>query len=103
MAFQRIDLLPRYDLDERRKTRSRWENEEGTALHEKIIDLIRKGAGEDFLQSHFEYGTLGFLEDQWDLEGIQLFNENIVFPTGDNFETIDFRRANQLRARVLID
>jgi hypothetical protein len=93
MAFHRIDLLPRYDLDERRKARSRWETEEGRALQEKIINLIRKGAGEDFLQSHFECGTLGFLEDQWDLEGIQLFSENIVFPTADTFEAIDFSHA----------
>jgi hypothetical protein len=83
MAFQRIDLLPRFDLNDRRKVRSRWQSEEGTPLQEKIIDLIRKGAGEDFLQGHFEHGALGFVEDQWDLAGIQLFNEDIVFPTGD--------------------
>jgi Pentapeptide repeats (9 copies) len=93
MTFQRIDLLPRNNLNERRKARSRWESEEGRSLQEKIIALIRNGAGEDFLQSHFEHGTLSFIEDQWDLAGIQLFNEEIVFPTGDNFETIDFSYA----------
>lgn len=90
MTFERIDLLPRYNPAERNRVRSRWENEEGRLLYEKIVDKIRKGAGEDFLQSDFEQGSLGFLEDYWDLAGIQLFNEKITFPTGDNFENIDF-------------
>ena len=90
MTFQRIDLLPRYDLSERNRVRSRWESEEGRSLQERIVDKIRKGAGEDFLQWDFESGRLGFIEDQWDLAGIHLFNENITFPTGDNFENIDF-------------
>ncbi|MGH6666150.1 MAG: pentapeptide repeat-containing protein [Pseudolabrys sp.] len=93
MAFQRIDLLPRYDPAARNKARSRWEDEEGRSLSETITEKIRKGAGEDFLQWDFEEGTLGFLEDYWDLAGIQLFNEEITFPTGDNFENIDFSYA----------
>jgi Pentapeptide repeats (9 copies) len=93
MTFQRIDLLPRYDLDARNKVRSRWKSDEGTALQEKIIELIRKGAGEDFLQWDFESGQLGFMEDYWDLAGIQLFKQEIEFPKGDNFENIDFSYA----------
>ena len=63
MTFQRIDLLPRYDLSERNRVRSRWESEEGRSLQERIVDKIRKGAGEDFLQWDFESGRLGFIED----------------------------------------
>lgn len=93
MTFQRIDLLPRYELERRNEVRSRWEDRVGMALYEKIIEKIRKGAGEDFLQWDFEQRQLGFLEDYWDLSGIQLSNEDITFPTGDNFENIDFSYA----------
>src|SRR5260370_19062776 len=94
MPFERIDLLPSYNIAEARKAWERWEAPEGRQLHEKIVGLIRKGAGEDFLQWEFEQGDLGFIEDQWDLAGIQLFSESIDFPTGDNFENIDFSYAH---------
>jgi Pentapeptide repeats (8 copies) len=93
MTFQRIDLLPRYDPAARNKVQSRWEHDDGRSLCERVIEKIRKGAGEDFLQWDFEQGRLGFLEDYWDLAGIQLSNEDITFPTGDNFENIDFSYA----------
>jgi hypothetical protein len=90
MSFHRIDLMPSFDRQRARKVRERWESKDGRALHEKIVDLVRKGAGEDFLQWDFEQGQLGFLEDYWDLAGIELSGEAIEFPTGDNFENIDF-------------
>src|SRR5947209_13657315 len=93
MTFQRIDLLPRYDLAEGQKARSRWTDDAGEELHEKIVSLIRKGAGEDFLQWDFEEGRLGFLENQWDLAGFDLFKKEITFPKDDNFENIDFSHA----------
>jgi len=93
MSFYPIDILPRYDPARAQKVRTRWGTEDGQAVYEKIVGLIRKGGGEDFLQWDFEKGRLAFVEDQWDLAGIELFNENIVFPKGDNFEAIDFSYA----------
>jgi Pentapeptide repeats (9 copies) len=93
MSFTRIDLLPRFDLQRRQQVRQRWEDDAGRALFERIIVLIREGAGEDFLQYSFEKGELGFLSDYWDLAGIEIFKEDIVFPEGDNFENIDFSYA----------
>jgi hypothetical protein len=91
MPFNRLDLLPNYDRNEASKSRKRWnENED---LRDKILALVRKGGGEDFLQWDFENGNLGFMEDQWDLAGITLFNEEIEFPEGDNFENIDFAHS----------
>jgi Pentapeptide repeats (9 copies) len=93
MSFTRIDLLPNFDSKERQQVRERWEDYTGRALFERIIALIREGAGEDFLQYKFGSGELGFLRDYWDLAGIQIFGEDIVFPEGDNFENIDFSYA----------
>jgi Pentapeptide repeats (9 copies) len=90
MSFTRIDLLPRFDSQRRQQVRERWETDAGRELFERIISLIRQGAGEDFLQCSFENGDLGFLSDYWDLAGVHIFGEDIVFPKGDNFEKIDF-------------
>jgi hypothetical protein len=90
VSFSRIDLLPRNNFEARRQARERWENEPGPQLYDYILSKIREGAGEDFLQWDFESGKLGFLKDYWDLAGMKLFNEEIVFPNGDNFENIDF-------------
>jgi hypothetical protein len=92
MSFIRLDLLPT-NPEERGKARDRWETDEGRELHERISELIRNGAGEDFLQWDFEKGNLGFLQNYWDLAGFQFFKEQIVFPKGDNFENIDFSYA----------
>ena len=70
----------------------RWELE-GRATTEAVLNLIRKGAGEDFLQGDFEAGRLPVLDDMWDLRGLPLANEEFEFPTGDTFEAIDFSYA----------
>src|SRR5712692_593911 len=88
--FTPSDRLPLFDPEERGKYRRRWQGEEGRALREKILGMIRTGAGEDFLQWEFEQGRLGFLEDMWDLKGLDIFQESIAFPDGDTFEAIDF-------------
>ena len=93
MSFSRIDLLPLNNVGEGKIARERWNTEEGRELSERIAVLIRNGGGEDFLQNDFESGDLGFLTDQWDLAGLQLFGERISFPRGDNFEAIDFSHA----------
>ncbi|MGZ4107170.1 MAG: pentapeptide repeat-containing protein [Tumebacillaceae bacterium] len=91
MPFHRIEMLPNFDALEARQTRSRWNDADG--IKDKIVELIRAGAGEDFLQGEFEAGRLGFVRDQWDLAGIDLFKEEIEFPKNDSFENIDFSYA----------
>jgi hypothetical protein len=95
VGFERIDLLPSYNFQKARNARDRWMTPEGRALQESITERIRAGAGEDFLGWDFEKGKLGFLEDQWDLAGIQLFGEKITFPKDqDTFENIGFSHAH---------
>jgi hypothetical protein len=88
--FQRIDLSPGYDRTRADAVQKRWETPEGRDHVERIIALVRNGGGEDFLQWEFENGSFPLLEDQWDLAGFQMFNEEIHFPDGDNFEAINF-------------
>lgn len=91
--FTPIDRLPRFDLENHAKYRGRWEDTTGQALRDKILAMIRAGAGEDFLQQDFEAGELGFLEEMWDLKGLNIFQEQFDFPRGDTFENIDFSHA----------
>ncbi|MEW6439267.1 MAG: pentapeptide repeat-containing protein [Pseudomonadota bacterium] len=93
MTFTRLDLLPNNDVKEARELRDRWQGEAGEAIYDRVMTLIRAGAGEDFLQYEFEAGKLDFIRDQWDLAGMQFFDENITFPEGDSFENIDFSFA----------
>jgi uncharacterized protein YjbI with pentapeptide repeats len=93
MTFTRIDLLPSFDRKKCQQLQQRWEDYIGRAVFERVLSLIREGAGEDFLQYKFENGELAFLHDYWDLAGIQISGEDIEFPTGDNFENIDFSYA----------
>src|SRR5258708_22292 len=89
MSFHRIDMLPAFDAERRTRVRTRWD--EAEEVKEKILERIRRGAGEDFLQWDFENGNLGPLEDQWDLAGFNLFTEELAFSgNDDNFENIDF-------------
>jgi hypothetical protein len=92
--FTPIYLLPQHDIKVRAKYEDRWNTVEGQSLAEKVIEMIRKGGGEDFLQSEFEQGRLDFLESMWDLKGLKIFREEINFPKGDNFEGIDFSYAS---------
>jgi hypothetical protein len=73
-----------------KKYQERWDSEEGRLLQATILQMIRKGAGEDFLQAEFQNGKLGLLEDEWDLRGFSMHSEDIDFPVGDTFEAIDF-------------
>jgi uncharacterized protein YjbI with pentapeptide repeats len=88
--FTPVHLLPQYNTKELDKYRDRWEDSDGQRLQDKILAMIERGAGEDFLQRDFEQGNLGFLENMWDLKGIQILNKQIGFPAEDNFEGIDF-------------
>jgi hypothetical protein len=87
-------LLPRYDPDEQAKYTGRWHSIDSMELADKITGMIRRGAGEDFLQADFEGGRLGFLESYHDLKGFSLTDKKIVFPEDDNFEGIDFSYAH---------
>lgn len=90
--FTPIHLLPRFDPEKLDSYQKRWETDQGPALRDKILEKIREGAGEDFLQWDFENGKLGFLESQWDLKGINIFKEEPNFPTDGSgwFEATDF-------------
>lgn len=92
--FMPIYLLPQYDIGTRKIYEERWDTIEGELLSEKVRGMIKDGAGEDFLQSEFEQGHLGFLENMWDLKGFRISDENIRFPKNDNFEAIDFSYAS---------
>jgi hypothetical protein len=87
MPFYPIDILPHHDAAQAQKLRARWETHEGRTLHEKIIGLIRKGGGEDFLQREFEQGRLSFLKDQWDLAGIKLSSSYYLSLCAHGFRT----------------
>jgi len=78
--FTPIYLLPQYSTKDSQTYRTRWEDPAGQRVRDQILRMIREGAGEDFLQWDFEQGRLGFLEDMWDLRGIQIFREQIEFP-----------------------
>lgn len=80
MSFTRIDLLPRFEPRRRREVRERWENDAGRDLFDRIITLIREGAGEDFLQYSFEKGDLGFLSDYWIWLGYTFSVKTLSFP-----------------------
>jgi len=91
--FTSINLLPPLHRKELKKYQERWNDSDGLRLRDKILKMIRNGAGEDFLQWDFEQGKMGFLENMWDLRGIDIHQEDINFPYGDNFEGIDFSYA----------
>jgi uncharacterized protein YjbI with pentapeptide repeats len=92
--FIPIIELSLYDPEEQQEVTSRWETPHGRQHYDFIMEKIREGAGEDFLQWDFENGNLqGFLRDMWDLRGFSFFNKSIDFPPADNFEAIDFSYA----------
>jgi uncharacterized protein YjbI with pentapeptide repeats len=98
--FIRKDLLPQYDLEEHKRYKERWQAPDGRELQEKILKMIRNGAGEDFLQWDLEQGELGFLENERDLRGFSFFKEDIVFPKADNFSAIDFSYASFYHSKL---
>ena len=93
--FTPIHLLPRIHAEKVGLYQQRWEKDGGPALRDKILQMIRDGAGEDFLQWEFENHKLGFLESMWDLKGINIHGENLSYE-GEGagwFEAIDFSYA----------
>lgn len=93
--FQPVHLLPMFDSDKLKSYRERWEQGDGPSLRDKILAMIREGAGEDFLESEFERHHLGFLENMWDLQGINIYDEDLKFQGEGSgwFESIDFSYA----------
>lgn len=87
--FQPIHLLDT-NTDELKKYQERWHTTEGYKIQEYIIEKIKNGAGEDFLQYDYEVGKLSILENEWDLRGIEIWKLDITFPKHDTFEAIDF-------------
>ena len=99
--FTPIHLLPRLENEKLDSYQQRWETEQGQALTEKIIQMIRNGAGEDFLQADFENHQLGFLESMWDLKGFNIHGETLNYEGEGSgwFENIDFSYAHFYHSR----
>ena len=94
--FKPFHLLPQFNTAQIGSYQRRWEGNEGHALEKKILEMIREGAGENFLQWEFEHHRLGFLEDMWDLKGYNIQGEDFQFEGGGGsgwFEAIDFSYA----------
>lgn len=92
--FIPIIQLSLYDPEEQQEVTSRWETPQGRQHHDFIMEKIREGAGEDFLQWDLENGVLqGFLRDMWDLRGFSLFKGEIVPSKAGYFEALDFSYA----------
>jgi hypothetical protein len=91
--FSPIHSLLQPQLADSEKFTARWNSRDGYRVQARVLELIRAGAGEDFLQSDFESGSLPILETMWDLKGLQLANEDLHLPRQDNFENIDFSFA----------
>lgn len=98
--FTPIHQLPLLNTADRNRYQDRWRQEGGRELHDRILRMIREGAGEDFLQMDFEAGRLGFLENMWDLKGIDIMNENWRFEAGDTFEAIDFSYSQFFHTKI---
>lgn len=88
--FIQLHQLKGFDSEVKKRVTERWETKEGKIHSEYIKSLIRKGAGENLLQSDYQNGKFnGFLDNDWDLRGLHFFEENITCPTADNFQAID--------------
>ncbi|UCC80794.1 MAG: hypothetical protein JSW64_05395, partial [Candidatus Zixiibacteriota bacterium] len=88
--FRPIHILPLFSIEDRSKYQERWNSKTGREIYEYILEKIRKGGGEDFLQNDFWDGKLKIMENQWDLRGFNIFKEEIEFPADENFEGINF-------------
>lgn len=89
--FKPIYDLRLYEFNEQKEVRDRWVSFENHALFIHVLNLIKNGAGEDFLVNDVQNGILkGFLRDEYDLRGLSISSEDISFPDGDNFQGIDF-------------
>lgn len=97
--FTPTHLLPLYSPSERKKYEGRWESTEGRKLKDRILAMIRAGGGEDFLEQLWDEEPQVFLDDSRDLKGLNIFEENIDFPSTDNFEAIDFSYARLLHCK----
>lgn len=96
--FRPIHLLPKPinpDFDKSLKYKERWEKEYGKKCYDFIINKIKEGGGEDFLQWDFQQGhdLKHIMESEGDLKGIKIWELDIDFPKTDNFEAIDFSYA----------
>ncbi len=102
--FRPIHLLPKpinSDFDKISEYKERWEKGHGEKCYDFVINKIKKGGGEDFLQWDYQQGQdlKHIMKDEWDLKGIKIWQLDIDFPKGDNFEGIDFSFAEFWHSR----
>ncbi|SFM07261.1 hypothetical protein [Halanaerobium salsuginis] len=81
--FIPIHQLNLYNSKEKIEYSDRWEPiNGGEEAYKLVLEKIRNGAGEDFLQRQYEYGKLsGFLDDMYDLKGIAFVKRKMYHPT----------------------
>jgi len=92
--FTPIHRHPRFDSDAARTARERWTSPQGHHDTELISELIRHGAGEDFLQRARD--ELPTLDDDWDLRGFLLIDAEVRSERA-LFEAISFRFGRMYR------
>ena len=90
--FTPLHRLPGFDALAAHESRRRWSTPQGHRDAERITELIRQGAGEDFLQRAFQRGDLPTLTDEWDLRGFLLIDAQ-VHGQRALFEAIAFNYA----------
>lgn len=91
--YTSLHLLPQYDPTDRDKYFDRWHEKQGAKTRKYVMELIKRGAGEDFLLYDFQVGNLAPMEHERDLRGMWIGRMDMEFPEGDNFEGIDFSFA----------
>ena len=93
--FTPIHLLPQNDSAKAKSLEERWDTKEGQQVRDTVLALIRNGAGKGFLDERFQNGSLRILENEGDLRGLSVSNEDITFLKGeDNLWAIDFSYAS---------
>jgi hypothetical protein len=83
-----------FNASEMKYVTSRWKTSEGEVHYDYILEKIRDGGGENFLQGEFQNGMFDdFLADEYDLRGFRFWKEEIDFPRGDNIYALDLSYA----------
>jgi hypothetical protein len=89
--FTPIDRLPAVDMTERHKVRSRWNDNDGQIVFQRVLELLHQGPVRGyFLQRAFDSGELRILDHIRDLRGLTLNGQFRYLPRDTFFGGIDF-------------
>jgi len=88
---------PLFDAEKQKVSRERWTDAvagQGSQYHDRVLALIKAGAGKRFLNEEFCNGSFSILEDPQDLKGFEFWKLVQDFAgTGDTFWGIDLSYA----------